>query len=150
MMELQSMRMTTKSRFAVSAMIDLALREQQGPVSLTDICERHKISLSYLEQIFSKLRQQGLVESTRGPGGGYSLSRPASTISVADIIDTVDDLSEQKYLGADQQDDVSKADMTQDLWETLNSKMMTYMQSITLRSLADDQQAKSVVNRKSP
>ena len=144
------MRMTTKSRFAVSAMIDLALREQQGPVSLTDICERHKISLSYLEQIFSKLRQQGLVESTRGPGGGYSLSRPASTISVADIIDTVDDLSEQKYLGADQQDDVSKADMTQDLWETLNSKMMTYMQSITLRSLADDQQAKSVVNRKSP
>lgn len=144
------MRMTTKSRFAVSAMIDLALREQQGPVSLTDICERHKISLSYLEQIFSKLRQQGLVESTRGPGGGYSLSRPASTISVADIIDTVDDLSEQKYLGADHQDDVSKADMTQDLWETLNSKMMTYMQSITLRSLADDQQAKSAVNRKSP
>jgi Rrf2 family iron-sulfur cluster assembly transcriptional regulator len=149
-MELQSMRMTTKSRFAVSAMIDLALREQQGPVSLTDICERHKISLSYLEQIFSKLRQQGLVESTRGPGGGYSLSRPASSISVADIIDTVDDLSEQKYLGADQQDDVSKADMTQDLWETLNSKMMTYMQSITLRSLADDQQAKGAVNRKSP
>lgn len=144
------MRLTTKSRFAVNAMIDLALREQQDPVPLSDISERHKISLSYLEQIFSQMRQQGLVESTRGPGGGYSLSRPANAISVADIIGAVDNLPEERYLGAHPQDEVTKADMTQEIWETLNSKMVNYMQSITLQNLADDQQAKTVIKPKIP
>ena len=94
------MRLSTKSRFAVTAMIDVALREDRGPVSLSAISERHQISLSYLEQLFSKLRQHHLVESTRGPGGGYSLARnaeksPWPTLSVPSIF-----LSSQKILPA--------------------------------------------------
>ena len=84
------MRLSTKSRFAVTAMIDVALREDRGPVALAAISERHQISLSYLEQLFSKLRQAGLVESTRGPGGGYSLGRNPEKISMADIMEAVD------------------------------------------------------------
>ena len=84
------MRLSTKGRFAVTAMIDVALRENAGPVSLADIAARHQISLSYLEQMFSKLRQRGLVESTRGPGGGYTLARGAEAITVADIIGAVE------------------------------------------------------------
>ena len=85
------MRLTTKGRFAVTAMIDLAMREHQGPVTLAGISQRQKISLSYLEQLFGKLRRHELVESTRGPGGGYSLGRPMKNISVADVIFAVDE-----------------------------------------------------------
>lgn len=138
------MRLSTKSRFAVTAMIDVALREQQGPVSLAAISARHQISLSYLEQMFSKMRLQGLVQSTRGPGGGYSLGRSANAISVADIIGAVDKQSDQKDLGPPGQDEPATADITQDLWDALNSKMMDYMQSITLHYLADEQRAKGV------
>ena len=84
------MRLSTKGRFAVTAMIDVGLRDNAGPVSLAEIAARHQISLSYLEQLFSKLRQRGLVESTRGPGGGYSLARRAESITVADIIGAVE------------------------------------------------------------
>ena len=80
------MRMSTKGRFAVNALIDLALREPAGPVALAAICARQQISLSYLEQLFSRLRRNGLVESTRGPGGGYTLGRSAAEITVADIV----------------------------------------------------------------
>jgi Rrf2 family transcriptional regulator, iron-sulfur cluster assembly transcription factor len=80
------MRLTTKGRFAVTAMIDLALRQSSGPVTLAAISQRQQISLSYLEQLFGKLRRNDLVESTRGPGGGYTLGRKASDITVADII----------------------------------------------------------------
>jgi Rrf2 family iron-sulfur cluster assembly transcriptional regulator len=134
------MRLSTKGRFAVTAMIDVALRESQGPVALAAISARHQISLSYLEQLFSKLRQQGLVESTRGPGGGYSLSREARDISVADIICAVDSPNP----GAE--DGTGEADcwMTEDLWRQLNTKMMEHMQSINLRMLADEQLAKGV------
>ena len=85
------MRLSTKGRFAVTAMIDVALREKLGPVPLSDIAARQQISLSYLEQMFSKLRQQGLVDSTRGPGGGYALGHRADAITVADIIGAVED-----------------------------------------------------------
>ena len=85
------MRLTTKGRFAVTAMIDLALREHSGPVALAAISPRQQISLSYLEQLFGKLRRHELVESTRGPGGGYSLGRKAEEITVADIIVAVDE-----------------------------------------------------------
>jgi Rrf2 family iron-sulfur cluster assembly transcriptional regulator len=113
------MRLSTKSRFAVTAMIDVALREDRGPVSLAAISVRHQISLSYLEQLFSKLRQQGLVESTRGPGGGYSLSRNAEKITMADIVGAVDAPS----------DDEAGADgcwMNSELWASLNEKMLTH------------------------
>ena len=85
------MRLTTKGRFAVTAMIDLALRSNNGPVALAAISQRQQISLSYLEQLFGKLRRHDLVESTRGPGGGYSLGRRADEITVADIIVAVDE-----------------------------------------------------------
>ena len=85
------MRLTTKGRFAVTAMIDLALRQTNGPVTLATISERQHISLSYLEQLFGKLRRAQLVESTRGPGGGYTLARNAADISVTDIVISVDE-----------------------------------------------------------
>jgi Rrf2 family iron-sulfur cluster assembly transcriptional regulator len=132
------MRLSTKGRFAVTAMIDVALREKSGPVPLSEIAVRHQISLSYLEQMFSKLRQHGLVESTRGPGGGYELGHRIDTITVADIIGAVE--GNQAPLQA-MPGELSQ-DMTQSLWDTLNSKLEDYMQSITLRSLVIEQLAK--------
>src|SRR5260221_5528969 len=85
------MRLTTKGRFAVTAMIDVAMHSDKGPVTLAGVSERQKISLSYLEQLFGKLRRHGLVESVRGPGGGYNLAQPATNLSVADIILAVDE-----------------------------------------------------------
>ena len=140
------MRLSTKGRFAVTAMIDVGLRENAGPVSLADIAVRHQISLSYLEQLFSKLRQRGLVESTRGPGGGYSLARGADAISVADIIGAVEGertdapSGEPNPAGAEG----LAAAMTAELWATLNAKLIAHMQSISLRSLVSEQRAKGV------
>ena len=85
------MRLTTKGRFAVTAMVDLALRQNRGPVTLAAISERQHISLSYLEQLFGKLRRSKLVSSVRGPGGGYTLASPAQEISVASIVTAVDE-----------------------------------------------------------
>jgi Rrf2 family iron-sulfur cluster assembly transcriptional regulator len=135
------MRLSTKSRFAVTAMIDMGLRQHQGPVSLAAISQRQHISISYLEQIFSKMRQHGLVESTRGPGGGYTLNRDANHISVADIIYAVNspDETEQVPADAEQNGYVSAAE----LWSTLNQKMDDHMQSISLHSLIAAQLSKS-------
>ena len=93
------MRLTTKGRFAVTAMIDLALRQNNGPVNLAAISQRQQISLSYLEQLFGKLRRHQLVESTRGPGGGYTLGRKADDITVADIILSVDEPLDATHCG---------------------------------------------------
>ncbi len=133
------MRLSTKGRFAVTAMIDVALREKSGPVPLSEIAARHQISLSYLEQMFSKLRQHRLVESTRGPGGGYTLGKRKDAVTVADIIGAVEDKAPQESSHAKQ--DLAQ-DMTQALWDALNSKVTDYMQSITLRSLVLEQLAK--------
>ncbi len=140
------MRLSTKSRFAVTAMIDIALRDNAGPISLADISMRHQISVSYLEQLFSKLRQSRLVESTRGPGGGYTLARVSESISVADIIGAVESQADQVGAGAKavQGEPGSGEWMTQELWATLNTKMFEHMQSINLRQLASEQQAKGV------
>ncbi len=136
------MRLSTKGRFAVTAMIEVALYERRGPVPLSDIAARQQISLSYLEQMFSKLRQHGLVDSTRGPGGGYSLGQSADSISVADIIRAVDGRRAGDGRGHATGEVPVPQDMTQDLWDALNSRIVDYMQSITLRKLADDQRAK--------
>ena len=140
------MRLTTKGRFAVTAMIDLALREQAGPVALAAISARQQISLSYLEQLFGKLRRHALVESTRGPGGGYSLGRAAAEISVADIIVAVDEpldatgcAGKENCMGED-----AGRCMTHDLWASLNAKMIEYLNSVSLRHLVDEQLAKGV------
>lgn len=135
------MRLSTKSRFAITAMIDVALRANAAPVPLSDIAARHHISLSYLEQVFSKLRQHGLVESTRGPGGGYALGQRADKVTVADIIGAVEDEGKVGVQSAASADDAA-GDLTRDLCDALNSKMVDYMQSITLRSLAAEQRAK--------
>ena len=136
------MRLSTKSRFAVTAMIDVALREDRGPVSLAAISVRHQISLSYLEQLFSKLRQQGLVESTRGPGGGYSLARSADKISMADIVGAVDASGDEE--GA------QGGWMNSELWAGLNEKMLAHLQSISLRQLVAEQRAKGVAVEPAP
>ena len=129
------MRMSTKGRFAVNALIDLALREAAGPVALATISARQQVSLSYLEQLFSRLRQQGMVESTRGPGGGYTLGRPAVDISVADIVTAVDDPLENTE-GESVADGLSQA-----LWQRLNTTMLSHMATITLESLVAEQRA---------
>jgi Rrf2 family iron-sulfur cluster assembly transcriptional regulator len=132
------MRMSTKGRFAVNALIDLALREPAGPVALAAICARQQISLSYLEQLFSRLRRNGLVESTRGPGGGYTLGRSATEISVADIVSAVDEPLDD---AANEERDDS---YSRDLWQRLNAVMLEHMSTITLKSLVDEQVASGV------
>lgn len=135
------MRLTTQDRFAVAAMLDIALRARTGPVALAAISARQKVSVSYLEQMFSKLRHSGLVESTRGPGGGYSLGRGAETISVADIIAAIEQPN-----GPSRTSDAALGNpsMTTDLWTALSARMMTHLQGISLRSLVDEQLAKGV------
>lgn len=131
------MRLSTRGRFAITAMIDLALRESGQPVPLQDIALRHRISLSYLEQVFAKLRQHGLVESTRGPGGGYSLGFRGDSITVADIIGAIEEKEESC-----RETSQSAQDMTRDLWAALQSTVVAHMRTITLRSLAEEQRAK--------
>ncbi len=138
------MRLSTKGRFAVTAMIDIALRENSGPVPLADIALRHQISLSYLEQMFSKLRQKGLVESTRGPGGGYALGHRADGITVADIIGAVEHGTGHRAPDAPRQGKPTTQDLTQELWDALDLKMVDYMASISLRSLVLEQLAKGI------
>ena len=139
------MRLSTKSRFAVTAMIDIALRENAGPVSLTDIGSRHQISVSYLEQLFSKLRQYNLVQSTRGPGGGYALARASASISVADIIGAVEPDAAPAEPAAGKASPANHGPgMTQELWATLSNRMVEHMQSISLHYLACEQRAKGV------
>jgi Rrf2 family transcriptional regulator, iron-sulfur cluster assembly transcription factor len=136
------MRLTTKGRFAVTAMIDLAMRQHQGPVTLAGISQRQKISLSYLEQLFGKLRRHELVESTRGPGGGYSLARPMKEVSVSDIIFAVDEpLDATQCAGKENCQDDGPC-MTHELWSNLNRKMVEYLDSITLFDLVDQQRGK--------
>jgi Rrf2 family iron-sulfur cluster assembly transcriptional regulator len=132
------MRMSTKGRYAVNAMIDLALRQGAGPVALAAIGARQGVSLSYLEQLFANLRRQGMVLSTRGPGGGYTLGRTADQISVADIVCAVDDLSE----GDGERNEDSGP--SRDLWLRLNAVMREQMATISLQSLVDEQVAKGV------
>ena len=138
------MRLTTKGRFAVTAMVDLALRQKSGPVTLSAISERQHISLSYLEQLFGKLRRHKLVSSVRGPGGGYNLAQPISGMSVADIILAVDEpLDDTQCAGKENCLDDRRC-MTHDLWATLNTKMFEYLTSVTLQDLVDHQRGKEV------
>jgi Rrf2 family iron-sulfur cluster assembly transcriptional regulator len=136
------MRLTTKGRFAVTAMIDLALRGEDGPVALASVSERQKISLSYLEQLFGKLRRFNLVDSVRGPGGGYCIARPLSQVTVADIIRAVDEQLDATQCGGRENCHDEHRCMTHDLWSTLNSKMYDYLASVTLGELVDRQKLK--------
>lgn len=136
------MRLTTKGRFAVTAMVDLALRDGEGPVTLAGISDRQKISLSYLEQLFGKLRRHGLVDSVRGPGGGYCLARALEQISVAEIISAVDEQLDATQCGGKENCKDDDRCMTHDLWATLNCKMHEYLSSVSLRDLVQQQHEK--------
>lgn len=143
------MRLTTKGRFAVTAMIDLALRQDKGPVTLAGISQRQDISLSYLEQLFGKLRRHEIVESVRGPGGGYNLARKAQNVTVADIIIAVDEPldatqcgSKGNCHGSDHENGIHC--MTHDLWSTLNAKMVDYLDSVSLQDLVNQQKQKTL------
>ena len=140
------MRLTTKGRFAVTAMMDLALRGDDGPVALASISERQKISLSYLEQLFGKLRRYKLVDSVRGPGGGYCIARPLNLVTVADIIRAVDEQLDATQCGGRENCHDEHRCMTHDLWSTLNSKMFDYLASITLAELVERQKQKLAGN----
>ena len=132
------MRLSTRGRFAITAMIDLALREKGYPVPLSDLALRHGISLSYLEQVFAKLRQHSLVDSTRGPGGGYALGFRGDGITVADIIGAIEEVGDPQSLRKNRQGVLN----TQALWDSLNTAVFEHMKTITLKSLADEQRAK--------
>lgn len=134
------MRLTTKGRFAVTAMIDVALRQHGGPVTLAGIAERQRISLSYLEQLFGKLRRNHLVASTRGPGGGYTLAKPLTEVSVSDIISAVDEPMDATNCGGlgNCHDDLPC--MTHNLWTNLNIRMQEYLASVSLDDLVREQQ----------
>ncbi len=138
------MRLTTKGRFAVTAMVDLALRQNRGPVTLAAISGRQHISLSYLEQLFGKLRRASLVSSTRGPGGGYNLAQVPAGISVADIVTAVDEPLDATQCGGKENCHDDKRCMTHDLWATLNEKMQEYLSSVTLADLVAHQSGKPV------
>lgn len=137
------MRLTTKGRFAVTAMIDLALRQQGGPVTLAGISERQNISLSYLEQLFGKLRRHKLVSSVRGPGGGYCLAQAIDSITVADIILAVDEPLDTTQCGGRENCHADERRcMTHDLWTNLNRKMFEYLESVSLDSLVQHYNAR--------
>ncbi len=137
------MRLTTKGRFAVTAMIDLAMNNGKSPVTLSEISERQKISLSYLEQLFGKLRRQELVSSVRGPGGGYNLAKPTEQVSVADIITAVDEPIDATQCGGKENCKDDHKCITHDLWTDLNRHIFDYLRAVTLSELVSKQLKKS-------
>lgn len=141
------MRLTTKGRYAVTAMLDLALHKGEGPISLADISERQGISLSYLEQLFSKLRRAKLVCSVRGPGGGYQLDRQPDDISVAQVVDAVNesvDATGCKNTGSCQGGEIC---LTHHLWCDLSEQIHSFLNDISLEQLVKRQDVRTVAMR---
>jgi Rrf2 family iron-sulfur cluster assembly transcriptional regulator len=130
-------RLTTKGRYAVTAMLDLALQHGNGPIALADIAQRQGISLSYLEQLFSRLRKRSLVSSVRGPGGGYNLARSAASISVAEVISAVDESVDTTRCGGAHNCQNDGPCLTHDLWHDLSERIFDYLNQISLQDLVD-------------
>jgi len=141
------MKLTTRGRYAVTAMLDLALHQRDGPVSLAEIAERQGISLSYLEQIFARLRRQELVHSTRGPGGGYRLGRDATAISVADVIGAVDETVDATRCGGMQNCQGEERCLTHDLWHDLSYQLQDFLAGIDLAQLVARRSVREVAER---
>ncbi len=131
------MRLSTKGRYAVTAMLDLTLNGTDGPVTLAEISETQGISLSYLEQLFAALRSKQLVKGVRGPGGGYYLGRSADEISIADIICAVDEWVEFTRCGGNRDCQDGKRCLTHNLWDDLSNEIFSFLQSITLAELVE-------------
>ena len=139
------MRLTTKGRYAVTAVLDLAFHEGNGPVSLAAISDRQHISLSYLEQLFARLRRNGVVKSTRGPGGGYTLNRDAADISVSDVILAVDESCQ--VAGCDDSDNCQGGDyqcLTHDLWNELSNEIRSFLDGISLAEMMANEKVQAV------
>ena len=136
------MKLTTKGRFAVTALLDLAMQQGTGPVTLAGISQRQQISLSYLEQLFAKLRQRGLVASVRGPGGGYRLAKDSVQITVAEIILAVDEPMDSTQCGGKENCLDDRKCLTHDLWVRLNDLIFDHLGSVSLRQLVDDQKVR--------
>ena len=141
------MRLTTKGRYAVTAMLDLAIHAKQGPVSLSDISGRQEISLSYLEQLFAKLRRGELVTSVRGPGGGYRLSRGSSDINVAQVVDAVSESMDVTRCEGRGDCQRGEACLTHHLWCDLSDQIHTFLENISLQSLVDRQEIRDIAKR---
>lgn len=141
------MRLTTKGRYAVTAMLDLAVHYQKGPIALSDISGRQGISLSYLEQLFSLLRKSGLVKSTRGPGGGYSLNKAVENISIADVILAVDEKVDTTRCGGSRNCQNNGRCLTHDLWEDLGEQIRTFLSRISLHELVSREATRRVAAR---
>lgn len=141
------MRLTTKGRYAVTAMLDLALHANTGPVSLADISKRQHISLSYLEQLFAKLRQNALVKSVRGPGGGYRLNREANDIFVAQIVDAVNESIDATNCGGEGDCQKGEVCLTHYLWCDLSEQIHSFLSGISLASLVEKKEVQAVAER---
>lgn len=141
------MRLTTKGRYAVTAMLDLAIHAQKSPVSLSDISGRQEISLSYLEQLFAKLRRNQLVASVRGPGGGYQLSRSGKDINIAQVVDAVNESMDVTRCEGKGNCQRGEACLTHYLWDDLSSQIYAFLENITLQGLVERQEIKAVAKR---
>ncbi|MDD5409933.1 MAG: Fe-S cluster assembly transcriptional regulator IscR [Methylobacter sp.] len=141
------MRLTTKGRYAVTAMLDLAFHSQVKPVTLTDIAARQTISLSYLEQLFARLRRAGMVKGVRGPGGGYKLCKKTSDINIADIIAAVDETIDSTKCSGDENCQKEQACLTHDLWMGLSEQIRNYLKGITLAELLEKNTVQNIAQR---
>jgi Rrf2 family iron-sulfur cluster assembly transcriptional regulator len=141
------MRLSTKGRYAVTAMMDLAIHEESGPVTLADISLCQDISLSYLEQLMSQLRRNDLVRGMRGPGGGYSLARPASEISVAEIISAVDEPLQATRCGGEENCQEGERCLTHELWNDLSHRLYEFLDGITLDAYVQREDVQEVIRR---
>lgn len=141
------MRLTTKGRYAVTAMLDLALHAQQGPVSLSDISDRQNISLSYLEQLFAKLRRAALVTSVRGPGGGYQLGKAANAISVAVVVEAVSESMDATRCQGNHDCQSGDVCLTHHLWQDLSAQIRQFLDDISLADLVNRGDIQQVVER---
>jgi len=141
------LKLTSKGRYAVTAILDLAFHSRSGPVTLSDISKRQDISLSYLEQLFTRLRKQQLVRSTRGPGGGYSLNRPASRIAVAEIVSAVDEtVDTTRCSGANNCHDGHQC-LAHELWDDLSQQIYSFLNEISLQDLMQEISIRDVAAR---
>lgn len=141
------MKLTTKGRYAVTAMLDLALHYDKGAVTLADIARRQGISLSYLEQLFAKLRRGGLVDSVRGPGGGYNLAMMPSKITVAEIIVAINESIDATRCGGEKNCDGDQTCLTHQLWEELSGRIYDFLNGITLADLVSKPHVQQVASR---
>jgi len=141
------MKLSTKGRYAVTAMMDLAIHDKYGPVTLSEISQCQGISLSYLEQLFAKLRKSGLVEGVRGPGGGYRLARSAEQVTVAEIISAVDEKLDATRCGGRENCHQGRRCLTHELWSELSQQIFSFLEGITLAQFVERPRVREVIHR---